>query len=290
MNTPFRLTLIFSIVSIIFTELFLRALGVHRLPTYEASPKFEYRTAPNQTACIFGKRWSTNKVGLRGELPRNQDKKIVWYAGDSVINGGIHTSDDSLATTKWDKNQEQSLGYSVATINISQGSWGPENSFCFALEYGDELGFPDVVVLALSSHDWSDNMTFCYSGQTRDMPTFNLCGIHALFNKYFGPENDCAKHAITSIENPGLKKWVNWAMANDSKLVAYIHPTVAELQSGQLNHLGDSLVGLLKKKEIPMLDGLRFLSEENYRDNIHLNDSGQSNLANALTDFIKLTE
>ena len=121
-------------VSIIFMELFLRGLGVHRLPVYEPSPTFEYRTAPNQSTWIFGERWSTNEVGLRGELPRRQDKRIVWYAGDSVINGGIQTSDDSLATSIWDKNQELSLGYSVATVNISQGSWGPENSFFFALE------------------------------------------------------------------------------------------------------------------------------------------------------------
>ena len=122
------------------------------------------------------------------------------------------------------------------------------------------------------------------------MPTFNLCGIHAIFNKYFGAENDCAEQAITSSENPGLKKWINWAMTNEIKLVAYIHPTVSEIRMGRLNHLGDSLVGLLQKQNVPMLEGMRFLAERNYRDNIHLNESGQSNLAHALTDFIKLAE
>ena len=102
MNTTRRgLLLTIGAVSLclISVELGLRIVGLHELPMYESSDKYEYRFVPNQRCSMFGKNLIINNLGLRGELPDGTNDVIVWYCGDSVINGGIHSDEDSLATT-----------------------------------------------------------------------------------------------------------------------------------------------------------------------------------------------
>ena len=153
MNTTRRgLLLTIGAVSLclISVELGLRIVGLHELPMYESSDKYEYRFVPNQRCSMFGKNLIINNLGLRGELPDGTNDVIVWYCGDSVINGGIHSDEDSLATTIWDKHAENQFGSSIATVNVSQGSWGPENTFSFCKNHPTELGKPDLIVLAVA--------------------------------------------------------------------------------------------------------------------------------------------
>ena len=94
MNTT-RKRIILSLVAfclcLISVELGLRVCGLHELPMYEVSDRYEYRLVPNQNCRLFGKEIVVNNLGLRGELPGGRNNAIVWYCGDSVINGGVHT-------------------------------------------------------------------------------------------------------------------------------------------------------------------------------------------------------
>lgn len=267
---------------ILFAELSLRLIGLHTLPVYDRSDNYEYCTKPNQRCEILGKTLTSNSVGLRGELPSQSAKSIVWYCGDSVIHGGVHTDDDSLATFIWDKRVESKLQHSIATVNISQGSWGPDNTFAFVQEHASKLGNPDLLVLALSSHDWDDTMTFCYSGHTRDMPGKIYTALYGLWNKYFGPTSLCIPEGTANSQNPGLNKWLLWSKSKNIPMVVYFHPTRNELLRQTRDTRGALLKEWLTTNDVDFIDGMEFLNVSDYRDNIHPNEKGQKRMAKAL--------
>lgn len=281
-----RKRIILSFVAVclcfIFVELGLRFVGLHELPLYEASDNYEYRFAPNQSCCIFGKKLIVNDLGLRGELPTNKSDPIVWYCGDSVINGGIHTHEDSLATAIWDKHAENLFDSSIATLNVSQGSWGPENTFRFCKQHSEDLGNPNLIVLAVSSHDWNDRMNFRYNGHSKNKPTCNLGAIGNVLNKYFGNTNTCVHQAQADTFPNGTEfnQWEQYSTELSAQMVLYLHPTIEEIRTGTYNSQGANILTWAGINEVLVCKGLDILTENDFRDNIHLNERGQRQLSN----------
>lgn len=292
MNTT-RKRIILSLVAfclcLISVELGLRVAGLHELPMYEVSDRYEYRFVPNQRCSVIGKDVVINNLGLRGELPDGRNNAIVWYCGDSVINGGIHTQEDSLATTIWDKHAEIQFESDVATVNISQGSWGPENTFGFCKHHLTELSSPNLIVLAVSSHDWNDRMTFCYGGHTKDMPSHNYGALANVLNKYFGHSNTCANqtNAYSFPEGAEFDQWLQFSRELNSKLMLYLHPTMEEIQAGTYDLNGNEILKWAGRNRVFVCKGLNNLSENGFRDNIHLNECGQRQLADLWVDCIE---
>ena len=276
-------------LSLISVELGLRVVGLHELPMYEPSDKYEYRFVPNQRCTVIGKNLIINNLGLRGELPDGTNNAIIWYCGDSVINGGIHTHEDSLATTIWDKHAENQFGSSIATVNVSQGSWGPENTFSFCKNHATELGKPNLIVLAVSSHDWNDRMTFCYDGHTKDMPSYNYGALANAFNKYFGRTHSCVNKADNDALPKGIEfdQWLQFSRELKTKMVLYLHPTIEEIQTGKYNSDGNQILKWASNNEVLVCEGLEILAENDFRDDIHLNECGQRQLADLWVDCIE---
>src|ERR1700745_1532732 len=63
---------------------------------------FEYIAQPNQDRHRFGKHLKYNEYSMRSDSVKESSIKILGF-GDSVINGGTLTDQDSLATTKLSK-------------------------------------------------------------------------------------------------------------------------------------------------------------------------------------------
>lgn len=106
---------------------------------------------PNQDGYRFGNHYHYNSYSQRSEEP-DTTKQIVLGLGDSVIFGGVQTDQDSLATTRF----TQETG--IQMLNISAGSWGPDNCAAYLKEKG--LFHAKAMFLLVSSHDAHDNMTF----------------------------------------------------------------------------------------------------------------------------------
>ena len=83
------------------------------------SDRYEYIFAPNQNRHRFGNHIIYNSYSQRSQEP-DSNKTIVLGLGDSVINGGVQTDHGDLATTIASNDTLQIL-------NISAGSWGPDN-------------------------------------------------------------------------------------------------------------------------------------------------------------------
>lgn len=181
------------------------------------------------------------------------------------------------------------------TKKLKQSFNNPLQQSTLAKEAGDQtirlrlhkstsrkLGNPDLLVLALSSHDWDDTMTFCYSGHTRDMPGKMYFALHGLWNKYFGPTDSCDTPAGNTLQNPGLNQWLQWSRSTSTQMVVYLHPTQDELRNEKREARGALLTEWLTTNAIPCVDGMQFMKASDYRDNIHPNERGQKQLAEAL--------
>lgn len=121
------------------------------MPLYAASDKYEYMALPNQSGVRLGNRYYYNDFSMRSDEVKPHKKHILGL-GDSVIYGGVQTNQDSLTTSLF------SVETGMQMLNISAGSWGPDNCAAYLKEKGmfDAKG----IFLLVSSHDAHDNMDF----------------------------------------------------------------------------------------------------------------------------------
>lgn len=115
------------------------------------SKNYEYIAAPNQNRFRFRSHLYYNSYSQRSEEP-DSTKTIILGLGDSVLYGGTMIDQDSLATSIFNKNT------GLQMLNISAGSWGPDNCAAYIKEKG--LFNAKALYLVVSSHDAYDNMDF----------------------------------------------------------------------------------------------------------------------------------
>jgi lysophospholipase L1-like esterase len=77
--------------------------------------------------------------------------------GDSVVNGGSLTDQDSIASTLLEKRFYKDFNKRVRILNISAGSWGPDNVAAYLKKYGTFKA--KLMCLVTSSHDAHDIMS-----------------------------------------------------------------------------------------------------------------------------------
>jgi hypothetical protein len=151
----FVITLLFFLIG----EGIGRFYGLCDVPLYIKSPTYEYIHAPNQSHIIYRNHFDTNAWSMRSKaIDPQKDTTIVVLIGDSVINGGNLTDQDSLASTLLENRLTAIARRNIRVLNISGGSWGPDNAAAYLKEQG--LFDADAMVLVCSSHDAYDNMTF----------------------------------------------------------------------------------------------------------------------------------
>jgi len=135
-------------------------LGLGDPPLSDAYPDMEYAFRPG-TYRRFGNTIHINSHLMRAaEFPAHKptdDEVRVMLMGDSVINGGSLTDQESLASALLQRSLEQRLRRPVVVGNISAGSWGPGNLLAYARRFG--FFDADVVAIVLNSADASDNPT-----------------------------------------------------------------------------------------------------------------------------------
>jgi lysophospholipase L1-like esterase len=151
-----------SIGGLVLVEAVLRVRwGLGSPVLYDLDPAMEYVQRPNQDLRRFGNRVLVNEWGMRsGPLPLRKgdpEEFRVLVIGDSVVNGGVQTDHDDLATTRVEGLLAARLARPVRVGNISAGSWGPPNLKAYLERHG--FFDADVVVIVLGSHDAGDAPT-----------------------------------------------------------------------------------------------------------------------------------
>jgi hypothetical protein len=229
---------------------------------------------------------------MRSDSPKSSDSIRILGFGDSVLNGGVQTEQDSLATSFIEANLSQKYSKNIRCFNISYGSWAPDNCFAYMKEYGDFNA--DLIFLVVSSHDAYDNMDFQKIVDVH--PSYPskqyFVAIHELIDRYLIPRIFTKKqeefdHIVKgNVFNSGFFAFYHYTQENGIPFFIYLHPDRKEMQERKYDYQGDEIIKFCKANNIPLLKGIEYENESCYRDGIHLNEHGQRILANILLSEI----
>ncbi len=274
---------------IILTEVLLRCIwGFGTMPLYVESDKYEYMYAPNQEMVRFGNYFYTNSYCQRSQEP-DSTRCIVLGIGDSVINGGSPTDNDSLATNIVSRETDFQM------LNISAGAWSTENCAAYIREWGT---FNAKAIFALvSGGNACEVMDFAPTvGIHRSFPNKQYCcAISEVINRYLIPRLfNLVDEQEQTIERKKKKFSKGWdelksiADNADIPLIIILHANIFEIRNKEYNYLGDTIEKWAAENNIRLIKDITYLNEKDYRDKIHINNSGQRVIAELIKQELDL--
>lgn len=267
-------------------------------------PDFEYIAQPMQNRYRFRNYVLYNEFSMRSA---DVDTSSIAFLvlGDSVINGGVQTDHDSLATTILSKNISAYKDKKVQFLNISAGSWGPDNCYAYIKKYGHFNA--KAIILFVSSHDAYDNMNFEKIVDVHESfpSTQYNSAVIELIDRYLVPriinylpvveinnkvdELGINKKEVESKFNVGFNLLHQYSKDNNLPFFIYLHAEKCEVLSGNYNQQGQEIIHFARSKNIPLLLELDFsFTLDCYRDNIHFNNKGQKMIVKYLQPIIEI--
>jgi len=285
--------------------------GFCNAPLYIEDPDFEYVLAPNQYRNRFRNVVRTNEVSMRSNPISPTDTTVVLLIGDSVINGGNPTDHDELASTILEKQLTIHYKQPVRVLNVSAGSWGPDNAFAFLKKKG--FFSADLICLVTSSHDAHDNMSHHplvglnpnYPNKQYDWAWVELWERYHIYyeayieeplNSFFAPATQHAPddiiHKFGDVFNVGYQQLADTTRQMNVPFVIYLHPELAEIRHRRYDTQGQEILDFAKKNKVEVIEELRFMPPiELFRnpeyDGIHYNAKGQVFMAQHLSPILK---
>ena len=270
---------------------------------YQSSDRYEYILQPSQNRYRFGTRLITNSYSQRSEEP-DSTKTIVLGLGDSIIYGGGWMDHDSLATTLFSNETGMQM------LNISCGSWGPDNNMAYLREKGT-FG-AKAMVLVCSSHDAYDGMSFVpvvgvwpnYPDKQYKLAIWELIDRYMIpyiklktqTKHYADPDAEVEKKAEDRQviqKSPyfvkGFDDLKHIADSLNIPFYIYLHAEQGEVEAGRYNDMGQQIIIWADSAHIQLINGIKEGERiEMYHDAIHFNECGQRHLANVLEKHVKL--
>lgn len=291
-------------VILFVTELSLRfCLGFCDALLYQSSDIYEYILQPNQDRKRWGVHLLVNSYSQRSEEPDSTKVRVLGL-GDSVLFGGSWIDHDSLATTLFSKETGMQM------LNISCGSWGPNNCAAYLKEYGD-FG-AKAMVLVCSSHDAVDKMTFVpvvgiwpgYPEKQYKLAISEAVKRYLIPNikdflqarQYADPDaevvNNAKKRQVIN-KSPhfvsGFDELKHIADSLKIPMYIYLHAEQRELEVGSFCETGRQIIHWADSANVVLIDGIKEGENmELYHDLVHFNNKGQRHLSNVLKKYVKL--
>lgn len=298
-----RRLLLIVLFLVVLIEFILRyCFGFCDALLYQESSSYEYIAQPNQDRCRFGAIIHYNSFSQRCEEPDSTKTKILGL-GDSVIFGGTWMDQDSLATTLFTNDT------GVQMLNISAGSWGPDNCAAYIKENG--VFDSKAIILVCSSHDAYDTMSFKnVVGESPNYPKEQyISAIVELLDRYLcprvcvyvkkngvilDPDEEVVMHMgnnrvakKTNKFNPGFEEIKTIADSLYIPFVIYLHAELGELKRGEYNEMGKSIIKWASDNNVILVSGLEEGENSSmYEDVIHYNEKGQVFLAKIFKKYI----
>lgn len=272
-------------------EIYLRkAWGLCDTVIIQSDPDFEYIAQPDQSRYRFRKHVRYNEYSQRSESV-DSSAFIVLGLGDSVINGGVQTEQDSLATSRLGVSLSKQLGKKVQVLNISAGSWGPDNCEAYLKRYG--MFGAKAAFLLCSSHDAYDNIN--HQPVVDVNPSFPShqykSAYWEIIHRYLlprileqEPPSEISKDG--KVFNPGFQALADRFKKEGIPFFIWLHPDRVEAENGAYNREGEEIMAFCEHDSIPLIKGLDVMQLDYYRDGIHVNERGQRVIADHLNDLI----
>lgn len=285
------------LVLLLFAEIFLRTYyGFCDTVLLREDPNYEYIAQADQDRWRFRHHIRYNSLSMRSEEP-DSAAIILLGCGDSVINGGMLTDHDSLATTLLSDRLTTALHRKVQVLNVSAGSWGPDN--CLAYLEHTTLPVAQAIVLFVSSHDAHDNMSFKkVVGVKASFPKEQYrSALVELVDRYLLPkilkrntnlDNELGIDKHEEAFNPGFMGLKAYADARGIPLVIFLHAEVSEIRAGAYNAQGQEIIRFAQEHGIPLVKDLEHgFGVDLLRDKIHPDEKGQNRIAEIMLRDIK---
>lgn len=300
-----RFVLLILFLVFVVGELVLRfAFGFCDALLYNESDKYEYIAQPNQDRHRFGAHIYYNSYSQRNDEPDSTKVRVLGL-GDSVIFGGTWMDQDSLASTLF------SEATGTQMLNISSGSWGPDNCAAYLKEKGT-FG-ASAMILVCSSHDAYDVMTYVpvvgvvptYPDRqyklawTELIDRYLVPRIRMMFGKTevkLDPDEQVVKNSEfkntvrqkSSSFNNGFVQLLDISQKKNIPMAIYLHAEIDEISAGRYNEMGQKIIEWAAEHDVCLIEGLRAGETENmYHDKIHFNEAGQRFLATQMVRLYK---
>ncbi|MCU0338853.1 MAG: hypothetical protein MUE30_03140 [Spirosomaceae bacterium] len=307
-----RKSLLFLVGLLVLTELTLRFIfGFCNAPLYVEDPDFEYIYAPNQHRTRFRNVIKTNEHSMRSEPLHATDTTVVLLLGDSVINGGNPTDHDDLASTILENQLNDRYQKPVRVLNVSAGSWGPDNAFAYLKKRG--FFGADLICLVTSSHDAFDNISHTplvglnpnYPNKQYEIALYEAYDRYYIYyeayietplKRWFGPATQHAPddviHKFGTTFNRGFQQLADTTRALQIPFVIYLHPEIPEIQQNRFDAQGTQILAFAQQNRIPVVNELTLrptldLFRNPEYDGIHYNAKGQAFMAKNLSPVIQ---
>lgn len=286
-------------------ELVLRfAFGFCDALLYNESDKYEYIAQPNQDRHRFGAHIYYNSYSQRNDEPDSTKVRVLGL-GDSVIFGGTWMDQDSLASTLFSDETGTQM------LNISSGSWGPDNCAAYLMEKGT-FG-ASAMILVCSSHDAYDVMTYVpvvgvvptYPDRqyklawTELIDRYLVPRIRMMFGKTelkLDPDEQVVKNSEfkntvrqkSSSFNNGFVQLLDISQKKSIPMAIYLHAERDEIKAGLYNEMGQKIIEWAAEHDVCLIEGLKAgETEDMYHDKIHFNEAGQRFLATQMVRLYK---
>lgn len=280
------------------TELFLRFyLGLGHMILFREDKDFEYIPLADQNFYRWRNHIYYNHYSMRSDELNPKAIKILGF-GDSIINGGAPTDNDSLATSILSKELSQYLDTAVQMLNISAPSWGASNCFAYLKKYGDFNA--KTIVLFVSSEDAYDNMNFIKTVGDDYHPDKNYpLALFEAWHKYgpillsyfTEPENPPQPEFRTpgTQFDPGFQNFYEYCKEKNIKFIICMHPAMLERNAHKYLPEGEEIIQFVEKHNITFINEMNYpFTRDDYRgDKMHYSESGQRKLAQILLPYLK---
>jgi hypothetical protein len=301
------------ILMLVITELVLRKVyGFTDAVLFRSDDNFEYIAIP-QRRYRFRKHIFYNNYSQRSAPLTPLDSVILLGFGDSVINGGTQTDQDSLATSRLSDYLSHKYKQRLVVANISAGSWGPDNCYAYLKKYGNFKA--KKLLLIVSSHDAYDDMNYeKVVGVLPNYPDVQYqWGIYEAVSRYLLPrfkaqffsgeknkniqaaknESFQSDSLLVNKYHPGLgfnhgfSEFKHYADSTNSSLLIYLHAEKEELLANNYNRQGKEIIDFCLKNKIQLIRELDYnFTEQDYRDdNFHLSEQGQRHMFDILKKY-----
>lgn len=253
-----------------------------------ADEELDYRFVPDQQGVYQGCRYAYNNASMRSDRPitplRQPTMRRVLVVGDSIVNGEARTDQDELATSLLAKTAQAEF------YNLSACSWGPLNSLAYFQRYGT-FDATDVVFL-FSNHDlWDDDPRLAAGAKVGLSADFQAqkpwCATWEWVRFYLYPKvRTWLGHPLKAPPLAPQGDIVARNLAACSALyqlpiarkAVIFHRTQREWEQGGVPSGEQHLRQCAQAAGVPVYL-LEVNPSQDYRDNIHLNASGQRQLA-----------
>lgn len=282
----------------ILAEVLLRTVaGLGDPPLYRPDPAIEYVLVPG-TYRRFGNTVFVNSVHMRSSEaalgPRRQGERRVMVLGDSIVNGGSLTDQDSLATELLPTMvPELDRGTTMTVCNVSAGSWGPGNLLAYVRRFGT-FDCTDAVIV-LNSEDAMDVPTFTALGpeQPTERPWLALQELVQNYGARLMRRTSPASPApgASGLAASALGELLDLMASHGVRCRLLFHPTRQQLDQGMDGGAGP-LVAEAAARGVECCSTADRMREarvggfEPYRDDIHPAAAGQAALARAILDCL----